>query len=86
MKGTAGLAVLDSLDKQYEESQRRIAVDLKLAMEQLPRPRQLDPVMEGLIRETIGRNRKHLGDKMKKDFEDLFRETGSDDSVPLIAE
>ena len=57
-----------------------------LAMEQLSWPRQLDPVMESLIRKTIALNRKHLGDQMKKDFEDLFRKAGAGDNAPLITE
>ncbi len=86
VKGVAGLAVIASLKDDYQESQRIIGVKLIPDMKLLPRPRQLDPVMEGLIHEAIARNRKHLGDQIKKDFEELFRRASSDDSAPLIDE
>ena len=61
--------------------------DLKRNVDLLPWPRQLDPVMEGLIRETIARNRKHLGRSDEgKTSRNSSGGAGSGDSVPLVNE
>ncbi len=66
-KGLAGQAIVAGLRDDHKESQRIIAVEL------IPLRQHLDGEMEQLIRGTIGRNRKVLGDQVKQGYEDLFQ-------------
>lgn len=74
--GLAGKAVIASLQGNYEESQRIIASDL------LPKADRLNAEMARMVRDTIERNRKKLGEQVAKGLEDRFHATAPDDDEP----
>jgi serine/threonine-protein kinase len=84
--GVAGLAVIACLQGDHAESQRLIEVPLRQAMERLPPPRQLDPVMENLIREAFARNQQQLGETARQDYERLFPPASADEGAPVVEE
>ena len=65
-KGIAGLAIIACLRDDHQTSQRIIAVQL------YPLRSNLDGHMASLVQEAIAKNRRFLGDQVKKGYEDLF--------------
>jgi len=77
--GLAGQAVIASLRGDFQQSQRIIAFDLLGNRQGLARHVQGE--MAELVRQAIGRNRRHLGDDVTKGLEENFRADLPDDDL-----
>lgn len=74
--GLAGLAALASIQADYQKSQRIIALEL------MPLREELDRQTLQLVQEAVIRNRRHGGEVLEQDFQDLFRSDIADDAQP----
>jgi len=77
--GLAGQAVIASLRGDFQQSQRIVAFDLLGSRQGLAR--HIQGEMAELVRQAIGRNRRHLGDDVAKGLEENFRADLPDDDL-----
>jgi len=79
IKAYAGLAIISTLQQQYDKSKKIVDEQLGPSIDALPTPMPFPPEMESLLRQALQRNQMHFGESLQKKYETLF-DSSTDDN------